>query len=759
MTWQRLLAFASGLVLAALVPALPEIWMLAALSVLALTLLTWPTTRGLSILLLGALWFLGHALWHTANQWPEMRAGEVVDIPVRVSSLPEWRGDSLRFLAEPVGNDGVFPPRIQVRWFRPNGYLQPGQVWQLRMRLVPPRGRSNSVGFDVTRFLFSQRIGAVASAREGQLLEPAAGFEGQVNRARQYLGEVISAETRSLRAASLMRALSIADRSMIDDATRALLAETGTAHLLAISGLHVGMIAALAGALGSFLALPLMLLAPAVDRKRFALALGLSAALAYALLAGLTLPTQRALIMLSVIGLALALRRGIQPGHALLVAFCAVLLVDPLAVLSTGFWMSFAAVAVLIWTFAWRPGGSKGLGAWLIGLLRAQLAIGVGLLAINAGVFSHFYWAGFPANLVAIPLVGFWVLPSLLAALLLIALDLPAAAFIALSETGLQALLSYLEWLEGQGPAPVLRPPLSLVGLLMGVLGSLWLLAPAGWPARWLGLGLLAPVLWPAPLPGLAPDALALEVLDVGRGQAVLIRTGEDWTLYDTGPGDGAGQDVISQLLPSVLAAHGRRNIDRVIVSSDHSGARGGLGSRSEWMAEGAMFSPLDGLGQRCTAGEGWSVGAVEFRFLHPGPGLPDLGPNSSCVLLIRSPRAALLLSGRIDSTVEQRLLALYPDLELDVLLLADGGHRRASSSAFLNATAPQLALAAVEPFDRLDRPHQAVIDRLQERGIGWLSTADCGAISLVVDGEGTLQLSSVRGRSRRFWQFDPDCP
>jgi competence protein ComEC len=759
MNWRWLLGFSAGVVLSALVPALPPAWLILAASALAVALWARPSTRCLSLFFLGALWFLGHAHWQIQGQWPEARAGEVVEIPVKVVSLPEWRGDSIRFLAEPLERDGRWPRRIQARWYRPGGYIQAGQVWQLRLRVLPPRGRANAVGFDYTRFLLSQRIAAIATVRDGQRLRAAEGLAGQINRARQYLGEVITAETRSLQAASLMRALSIADRSMIDEATRERLAVTGTAHLLAISGLHIGMVAVLAGAVGSVLALPLMLVFPGLDRKRFSLGVGLLSALAYALLAGLTLPTQRALIMLCVVGLALAVRRGIQPAHALLVAFAAVLVVDPLAVLSTGFWMSFAAVAVLIWTFAWRPAGGRGLGTWLVGLLRAQMAIGVGLLAVNAGLFSQVYWAGFPANLVAIPLVGFWVLPSLLAGLLLIALDLPAAPVLALAEGGLNLLMRYLEWLETRGPEPLLRPPLSLFVMLLGVLGSFWLLAPPGWPARWLGLGLLAPVLWPASLPAPAPDQLALDVFDVGQGQAVLIRTRDDWTLYDTGPGDGAGQDVISQILPPVLAAYGRRGLDRVIVSSDHGSARGGLGSVLARVPEEGLLTPIDGLGRRCIAGEGWQVGAIEFRFLHPGASLPDLGGNSSCVLFVRGPGLAVLLTGRIDADVERRLLALEPDLDLDVLVLSGGGHRRASSAPFLDAITPSLALASVEPFDRFDRPHREVIERLESRGIRWLSTAACGAMTLRTDSAGHWRLTTARGQSRRFWQADPDCP
>ena len=759
MGWRWLLAFSLGLVLCALVPTLPGPGQLTSLAIIAALLLVWSRSRLLAVFLIGGLWFLGHATWHLADQWPDERAGEVVDLKVRVASLPEWRGDSIRFVAKPVEDGDRWPDRIQIRWFRPDAYIQPGQHWQIRLRMLPPQGRLNFHGFDYTRYLISQKLGAIGVVRDAERLRDAEGINGAVNRGRQYLAEVITAETDSLRAASLMRALSIADRSAIDDTTRELLAVTGTAHLLAISGLHVGMVAMLAGAVGSLLAGPLMLVFSGLDRRRFALVLALSAALLYALLAGLTLPTQRALIMLSIVGLAFLLRRGLQPSHALLVAFAAVLVLDPLAALATGFWMSFAAVAVLIWTFAWRPGGGRGVWAWMLGLLRAQLMIGLGLLAINAGLFSQIYWAGFPANLIAIPLVGFWILPNLLASLLLIALDWPASFFLGFSESGLIFLLNYLEWLNANGPDALLRPPLGLFPMLMGVLGSLWLIAPAGWPARWLGLALLFPVIWPASSPAPAAGEFEIDLLDVGRGQAVLIRSEDDWTLYDTGPGDGEGRDVIGQLLPGILAASGRDSLDRLIVSSDHAGRRGGVGSVAELVAEDRHYASIGGHGRPCVAGHSWQVGETVFEFLHPSKGLPDLGPNSSCVLLIRNPGGSVLLTGRIDSDVEARLIDVWPDLRLDVLVLSDGGHRRASSASFLEVTSPRLALVSVERYDRFDRPHQAVLDRLADRDIDVLSTAECGALRLRIGADGTLDLQSARGHSSRFWHFDSSCP
>ncbi|MEE4330080.1 MAG: ComEC/Rec2 family competence protein, partial [Wenzhouxiangella sp.] len=423
-----LFSFAAGAIVALLVPALPSPWVLAAVAVAALPLLRFPTLKPLAFALFGAVWALGHASWTMAGDWPETRAGEDVELSGRVVGLPEIDGQTLRFVLKTDREPGSeLPRRIRVSWFRPSEYLEPGQRWRMTLRLHPPHGRLNPSSFDYRRHLLTQRIGALATVSGASERLEAAGFRGAAQRVRVYLAEVLQGEMTDLDAAALARALTIADRSAMDPELSERLRETGTAHLLAISGLHIGMVAGLAGWIGGWLLAPLVLVGRALDRRRLAVTVAVFAAAGYAILAGFTLPTQRALVMLAVAGGALAMRRGMRPGNALLLALVAVLVLDPLAPLSAGFWLSFAAVAVLIWAFAWRPTAGGGARAWVVGLLRAQLIIAVGMLPLNAGLFQQLIPIAPVANLIAIPMVGFWILPGLLASVGLILLDLPAS--------------------------------------------------------------------------------------------------------------------------------------------------------------------------------------------------------------------------------------------------------------------------------------------------------------------------------------------
>ena len=758
MNWRLPLSFAAGVLLAGLVPALPPLLPTLLIWLALLPLLYWSNWRLPLLFLLGAGWFLVQAAWWQDLSWPVERSGERIQLTGTVVGLPESRGQSLRFELHPDrGQAEALPHRIAVSWYRPLEYIRPGQRWELTLRMDPPHGRLNRGGLDWHRHLVARRVGALASVVDQPSYLGSSSWRGWADRQRQYLGEVLQAETRHYRAAALARALTLADRSGMDAELSETLRRTGTAHLLAISGLHVGMVAGLAALVGGWLLAPLVLVHGGLDRRRLALVCALVAAAAYGFLAGWTLPTQRAWIMLAVALGALLLRRGLQPAHALVLALALILAIDPMAPLASGFWLSFAAVAVLIWAFAWRPQASSGTGAWLTGLIRAQVVIAIGMLPLNIGVFEQLVPVALPANLVAIPLVGLLILPCLLLAVALILLDLPAAWLLGLADAALVWLVGLLDSLAALEFAHRPMPAVGLAVLAPALIGALWLLAPRGWPGRWLGLALLLPLLWPR-LPSVSVDELELTVMDVGNGLAVLIRAGDELVLYDTGPGDGEGRDAIARTLPGLLRALGAGRPQRLVVSHSHRDHAGGLGSLDLDDPGLDVFSAHGFVGQPCLSGSGWQSGPWQFRFLHPSPGLPNLGHNSACVLHVVGPGGSVLLTGGIDQTVESRLLLENPDLGADLLVLASGGHRRGGSEPFLRQLAPAIALASVSPVDRSGRPHPELRARLEQVGVPLLTTASCGALTLRLSPEHPVMLESEAGRQRRFWQRHAEC-
>src|SRR5699024_9446544 len=204
-------------------------------------------------------------------------AGEVQTVTGQVVDLPQRHDQSVRFVLAVDQGDGVdaLPARILVRWYRPHRRVEPGSRWRMNLRLEPPAGRHNPGGFDYQRHLLAQRIGAIARVRgQPRLLanDPAARW---LDRQRQRLADIIQTETVDRDVAALERALGVADRAAIRPELSQRLRQTGTAHLLAISGLHIGMVAGLAGLVTGWLAAPLALLTGRLDRRRIGVLAGL----------------------------------------------------------------------------------------------------------------------------------------------------------------------------------------------------------------------------------------------------------------------------------------------------------------------------------------------------------------------------------------------------------------------------------------------------------------------------------------------------
>ncbi len=753
--WRLGLAFSAGVMAGALLPALPAWSILGLLLAISAAAAICPRLRLPAVLVLGVVWFAGHAQWHLDRSWPADRSGEQVELTGRIVGLPETRGHRTRVvvISDRAARAGGIPRRLVLTWHRPLEYFQPGERWVLQARLDPPVGRLNQGAFDYTRFLLARRIGATGQISQATPAQ-AAGFSGITGRARQRTAEWLQATTVNLEAAALHRALAVADRAAMDPEFSGVLRRTGTAHLLAISGLHVGMVAALSALAVGVLLTPMLGLCPGLDRRRVAMLAGVCGALGYAALAGFTLPTQRALVMLMVVAGAIVLRRHLQPGYAVVLALVAVLLTDPLAPLDIGFWLSFGAVIVLVWAFAWRPGRA----GWASGLVRAQLLLAIGLLPLNVGVFQQLVPIALVANLLAIPVIGLWVLPLTLSALALFLAGLPLDGLVRTSELGLVAVIRVLDWLDGLdfghfyiSPAPAWAAGLAMVG-------ALWLLAPRGWPIRVAGLLLLVPLFASAPTKP-EPGEFKAWITDMGDGLAVLVQTHNEILLYDTGPGDGDGQDRIESVIVPLLRSLGEVRIDRLIVSHARLAHAGGMSSAmSRLRPTHVRGSGLDGI-EPCTASEHWQVDQVRFRMLHPSAALPSLGPDSSCVLEIRGAGGSLLLTGGISAVVTRRLLNQGLAEPVDALVLPRAGHRQGFEPAWLEQLSPEWVIASVAASNRRGLPHPGPRQVAARAGARFVTTGQCGALEIESRRGSGLTLRSQRGSARRFWLRQSSCP
>lgn len=617
---------------------------------------------------------------------------------------------------------------------------------------------ANPGGFDFERWLVEHRILATGHLRRGEPPERLDAGPGpyRLDRARQWLAEHLKTHIDETRTRALIQALVVGERAGLGTDVWEVLTRTGTNHLVAISGLHVGLIAGGVFFLVRWLWSRFPRLVFALAAPRAAAIAAILAALGYAALAGFAISTQRALVMIMVVLVALLRGRTLRPYHALALALIGVLLIDPMAMLSAGFWLSFGAVAVLVFSFAHRLPGRDPWTRWG----RAQWVVAIGLLPLLLLLFGRASVISPLVNLIAVPIFSTLLLP-----LVLISSLLSLLPGLALPMQWTAQLLGWcldgLTWLAVLPWAAVTLPARPTWVLLAGAAGVFLLLAPRGLPGRWLGILLCLPMLLlqaPRPPPGEAWVTL----LDVGLGLAAVIRTSEGTLVYDTGPSFPGGFDTGSAVVAPYLASHGVKRIERLVISHadrDHAGGLVGLAERipiDELLSgEPARLDRPDAL--PCRAGMQWEWSGVSFQILHPAAATWR-GNNASCVLRVEAAGRALLLTGDIESRVERRLAReLGTALTSDILVAGHHGSKTSTHPDLLDAVAPALVLYASGYANQFGFPSAEVRARVAARGITQLDTGLVGAIELRLGAAGEIAGPwTWRARAGRSWTHRP---
>jgi competence protein ComEC len=755
------LAFLAGIILLQTFAALPAP-SLAWLGLPCLLLVLIRPFRLPAFFLLGFCWALFRAHLILQTSLPPELIKKDVQITGVIHGIPESRDHGIRFEFDIEtlayrGRTYPAPGRVRLNWYRNPRMLQAGERWRLTVRLKPPAGFANPGGFDYEGWLFQHRIRATGYVRhkgKQTYLGLSTGFAARLDRQRQALGRELVQISEAGPTRPLLLALTVGERDRVSPEQWAVLRATGTNHLLAISGLHIGLVAMLAFGLARrlwSLSHRAMHWLPAQQAGAVAAIL---AALGYAALAGFSIPTQRALIMVLAVMLGWLIRRRIPPGDSLALALLAVLLWDPLAVLAPGFWLSFVAVGLLFYTLA---GPRKGLWArWG----RAQWVIFLGLTPLLLFWFQQLSLLAPAVNLVAIPWVGMVVVPLLFLSLLL----LPLSPGLAHGLLGLcQQALAALWWgLEGATGLPVTQwfqasPPWWAV--LLAAMGALWLLLPRGVPARWLGLVWLLPAL--AAGPARLPEGSArLTLLDVGQGLSAVVQTRDRVLVFDTGPRYSRRFDTGEAVVLPYLRQMGIRRIDRLIVSHSDNDHIGGAASILAVMPVTDTLSSVPQLlkgARRCVAGEAWHWNGVAFRLLHPPAGFSrhrHSDNNRSCVLKVTTAGGSVLLPGDIERPAERYLLAhRRSSLHADVLVAPHHGSHSSSGPDFIDAVAPRYVFYPVGYLNRYHFPHRDVVRRYASRHIASLDTARNGAIMMTLGRGGAGTPRGYRQTARRYWQ------
>jgi competence protein ComEC len=718
---------------------------------------------------LGFAWSAVRAHARLADRLDAALEGNDVAVTGVVAGLPQAFERGVRFDFDVESPATGVPRRISLASYgfaAEEGILpvHAGERWRFVVRVRQPHGSVNPHGFDYEAWLLERGVRATGYVRapgkrgEGeapQRVEPVVARPSYlIDRLRENARERMLAALPGRPYAGVLVALAIGDQQAIDSGQWQLFARTGVSHLMSISGLHVTMIAGLFAALVSFLWRRSEALALALPAQKAAALAGFLAALAYCLISGFAVPAQRTLYMVGVVACALWLGRATSASRVLATALLAVLAIDPWAVLAPGFWLSFAAVAVIFHVST----GYTEKPHWLLQWGRVQWAVTVGLAPLMLVLFQQVSLVSPVANAFAIPLVSFVVTP-----LALIGAVLPLDGPLLFAHAILEAMMAALGWLAAL-PSAVWRQHAPLPWTVpLALIGIAWLLLPRGFPARWLGAALAAPmfaVLPPAPLAG----ELWLTVLDVGQGLAVVARTENHVLLYDAGPAFNASADSGTRVVLPYLRGEGVVRLNALVVSHDDRDHAGGAESVIDGMPVTLLWSslpedhPLRSEGtphHACEAGSGWEWDGVAFEFLHPAAHAGQVGRanNRSCVLRISAPGGRVLLAGDIERAAERELLQRVPGLlAADVLLVPHHGSATSSSAEFVETVAPRYAVFTVGYRNRFGHPREDVIERYRTAGSALLRTDEGGAIEMRL-APGALRVETERDRSRRYWR------
>lgn len=720
-------------------------------------LLCWcfaPRLRWPAALLVGFAWTCLHGGWAMQARLPTELQGEDLVVSGEVVGLPLPAPGHRRFdfrVTRGIGEAAVLEGRrLRLSWYGAASEVQPGSRWQLRVRLKRPRGTVNPGGFDFERHALERRLAATGYVRDSaENGETAPG--GGIDHLRQNVSDAIARAVGSSRG-RFVQALAVGDTRGLDERDWEVLRATGIAHLIAISGLHVGLVAGF----GALLIAGLYRLWPSAGLR---VPLPQAAALAalvfaggYTALAGFALPTVRTLLMIAAVLLAVLLRRGVDTWQSFALALLVVLVADPLSVLGAGFWLSFLGVAWLLWCLP-----REGRVTRLRTLLSAQGVMSLSLLPLTVWFFGQASVVGPFANLIAVPWVSFVVVPVTLVgtALTFVSESLAAPFFIAAAGL-MQGLWILLEPMAAMRGALVYLPSPTWPALLLALIGAFWLLLPRAVPGKALAVLLILPLLWPA-RERLALGEAELWLLDVGQGLSVLVRTRNHAMLYDAGPAYSGGLDLGEVAVVPGLRALGLGRLDAFVEShgdNDHAGGSGAVRRALAPLQEFATDADDSPGARPCESGQGWEWDGVRFSLLHPPPHFPYLKNDSSCVLRIDAGGTAALLPGDISEIIEARLLREQPAaLPAALLVVPHHGSRTSSSAEFVAAVAPQLALIGVGHRNRFDLPRADVLQRYTDTGAALLDTAHSGAIRVRLGSGGIGTIERWREREPRFWR------
>lgn len=725
---------------------------------------------GFYVALIGALWLLLPALDDELIHQRIHISGEIIQI---------YHQDSVRqrILLQVADGDSVgsisLPSKIQLNWYGSETIVALHDKCDLWVKLKPFYRLANPGSLDYEKLMYVQGIRARGYIISGECWQSSSSYSLREDMIRNFKGYQDSFEYFPI-----MLALSFGDRGAMEESLWQVLRITGTAHLMAISGMHISVICFLSFLLIRSCVSYSATLCNFLPAQHYAAIGSLLICIFYAYLAGFSLPTQRALIMVMVALTAILLYKPIFNLHALCIALLIILLLSPHAVLLNSFWFSFSAVGFIYLAVRLCRDMSR-----VKQYLFIQIYLSIALLPLSSYVFNEGSLISPIANLIAIPLVTFFVLPSLLITQCLHIMEVPLTLqLLTINDYLLRVLLDWLSMLAAFEFSTIKTTP-SLIELILYECMLIALSIKQSWSKIKLAILFLPCMLFFRPFISLSnKDSLQLTVLDVGQGLSVMIEmhtpsnkhSNARTLLYDTGLSSSSGFNMGDAVIKPYMHTRNIRHLDKIIISHNDNDHIGGLESLlSDISVKAVMFNQLpEALNfhlssklsnehrqamskvEFCYQDLQWAWGEVKFRIFHPPHNWYSKQNNRSCVLKIDYFEHSILLTGDIHQSVEHALVQQYGmALNSDILLAPHHGSQTSSSKSFIDHIQPSYVIFSAGMHNRYRHPHRHIVDRFARRHIHTSSAAVDGAISFQLYRNQAIQLPiSYQQQSKRYW-------
>jgi competence protein ComEC len=700
---------------------------------------------------LGFLWASAFAYYQLNDRLSPELEGVPIVVTGEIVNLPDQNLQRSNFEFAVFDSTEKLPSKLKLSWYSPTKMLKTGETWQLTVKLKRPHANFNNGSMDYERWLFMQNIGAtgtVYTKNSSPIKIKNSTFSIEVlrqkisNKLTQNYGENLST--------AFLRALTVGDDNGLTPENWDIFRITGVTHLIVISGSHIALVAGLVYFLTVFAWTRLGILQ--FSPPKAATLVSLIVAIFYALLAGYVIPTKRAVIMLAFVAVASFYQRQFSPLQSFAMALFGMLIFNPTMLLSIGFWLSFLAVALILYRVAGRL---KSPSNWK-NALDIQLTVSLGLSPLLLFFFNQTSLISPLVNFIAVPIVEIMIVPLSLIQILAMWLFpwLADKIFIVLNFI-LQWLMQGLEFAATLPNAVIDSPQPSFFTLILSCLGLLWLFAPRGIPARFLGVILNVPLLLPI-LPTLQNGEAIVTVLDVGQGLAVAVQTQNHSLLYDTGAKFPNGGDMGKNVVLPFFRYHGIKKIDTLIISHDDNDHSGGAESILKKMRVDEILTSVPEkfeLSKMCELGQIWTWDNVTFSILSPAKKFEKDNDNS-CVLKIETAKNSVLLTGDIEASAENWLVENAPEkLRSTVLVAPHHGSKTSSTFAFLQAVKPETVLIPVGYKNPFHHPNKDVVARYESLNAKIFTSANDGALTVRLNSN-DVKVESFRKTSEKYWNF-----